>query len=77
MYSPCSLSITCLLREASSGYQLSKEEGKIDRLLLMGDVKLYGSDGREIDSLVQTVRIFTNDVGMGFSINKCAVFVMM
>ena len=43
----------------------------------MGDVKLYGSDEQEIYSLVQTVRIFTNDVGMGFSINKCAVFVMM
>ena len=43
----------------------------------MDDVKLYGSDERKIDSLVQTVRIFTNDVGMDFRINKCAVFVVM
>lgn len=69
--------LTCLLREASAGNQLSKEEGKINHLLLMGDVKLYGSDERKIDSLVQTVRIFTNDVGMDFRINKCAVFVVM
>lgn len=31
----------------------------------------------KLTSLVQTVRIFTNDVGIDFRINKCAVFVVM
>ena len=30
----------------------------------MDDVKLYGRDEGEIDSLVQTVRIFSNDMSM-------------
>ena len=61
--------LTCLLREASAGW-------KINHLLFMDDVKLYGKDERETDSLVQTVKIFSNDVGMDFGINKCAVLVM-
>lgn len=69
--------LTCLLHETSAGNQLSKEEGKINHLLLMDDVKLHGIDERKIDSVVQTIRIFTNDVGMDFPINKCAVFVVM
>lgn len=69
--------LTCLLHETSAGNQLSKEEGKINHLLLMDDVKLHGSDERKIDSVVQTIRIFTNDVGMDFRINKCDVFVVM
>lgn len=34
----------------------------------MDDVKLYGKDKNEVDSLVQTVRIFSNDVVMDFGI---------
>lgn len=42
----------------------------------MDDVKLYGRDEREMDSLVQTVRIFSNDFGMAFGINKRVLLVM-
>ena len=33
---------------------------KINRLLFMDDVQLYGRDEREFDSLVETVRTFSN-----------------
>ena len=36
----------------------------------MDDVKLHGKDENEVDSLVQTVRIFSNDVGMDFGIKN-------
>ena len=29
-----------------------------------------------MDSLVQTVRVFSEDVGMEFGIEKCAMFIM-
>ena len=35
------LPLTCILREASAGYQLSKEEKKINHLLFMEDVNKY------------------------------------
>ena len=34
---------------------------------------LYAKDIRQLDSLVQTVRIFSKDIGMGFGIQKCAM----
>ena len=66
-----------LLQEASTGFQLNKEEEKINRLLFnASDVKIYGRGKGENDSLVQTATTFSNDVGVDFGINKCAVLVM-
>ena len=57
--------------------QLNKEEEKINRSLFnASDVKIYGRGKGENDSLVQTARTFSNDVGVDFGINKCAVLVM-
>ena len=42
----------------------------------MGDLKLYAKSERELDSLIQNVRIFSEDVGMVFGLDKCAVLVM-
>ena len=42
----------------------------------MGDLKLYGSNQNEIDSLVRTVKIVTMDIGMKFGIDKCSVLAM-
>ena len=68
---------TCFLQEASTGFQLNKEEEKINRLLFnASDVKIYGRGKGENDSLVQTATTFSNDVGVDFGINKCAVLVM-
>ena len=42
----------------------------------MDDLKLYAKSERELDSLIQTVRIFSDDVGMVFGLGKCAVLVL-
>ena len=42
----------------------------------MDDLKLYSKSERGLDSLVQTVRIFSVDTGMQFGIEKCAMLVM-
>ena len=38
-----------------------------------GDLKLYGKNSSQIDSLVQTVWSCSEDIGMKFGIDKCAV----
>ena len=30
------------------------------------DLKLYASNEKSLESLIQTVRVFSNDIGMGF-----------
>ena len=42
----------------------------------MNDLKLYSRSEKELDSLVQTIRIFSKDIGMEFGIEKCAVLVI-
>ena len=42
----------------------------------MDDLKLYAETEEELDSLVQTVRVFIEDIGMKFSIEKCSMLVM-
>ena len=42
----------------------------------MDDLKLYSKSEKALDSLIQTVRIFSEDIGMQFGIDKCAMLVM-
>ena len=39
----------------------------------MDDLKLYGKNEEQVDSLVNTVRVFSQDIGMEFGINKCDI----
>ena len=43
--------------------------------LFMDDLKLYYRSERGLDSLVQTVRVFSEDIGMEFDTEKCAMLV--
>ena len=42
----------------------------------MDDLKLHSRSEKGFDSLVQTVRVFSEDIGMQFGIEKCAMLVM-
>ena len=43
---------------------------------LVDDLKLYSRSEKGLDSLVQTVRVFSENIGMEFGIEKCAMLVM-
>ena len=62
LFTICLISLRVMLREAKHGYQLNRSTcGKVNYLLYMDDLKLYGSNKRQSESLIQTVRIFTQD----------------
>ena len=42
----------------------------------MDDSKLHSRTGKGLDSLVLTVRVFSEDIGMEFGIEKCAMLAM-
>ena len=42
----------------------------------MDDLKLFGKSEDQIDSLVQTVFIFSEDIGMEFGLKKCGVVIL-
>ena len=42
----------------------------------MGDLKLYVKNEKGFDLLAQAVRIFSDDIGMEFGIDKCPTLVL-
>ena len=55
------------------GHNTRKNEGcKINYLLFMDDLKPYGKNSTQIDSPLQTVWSYSQDIGMKFGIDKCA-----
>ena len=67
--------LTHILRTANPGYEFRNRE-MINHLLFMDDLKLYSKSERALDCLIQTVQIFSEDIGMQFGIDKCATLVM-
>jgi hypothetical protein len=67
--------VSQLVKDTGLGYKL-KSGQRVSHLLYMDDLKLYASSERALDNLVQTVRIFSDDIGMTFGLDKCAKVVL-
>jgi hypothetical protein len=59
--------LSSIIERTGFGYTL-KSGQKIHHLLYMADLKLYGKEEGEIDSLINTVRIFSDDISMKFGL---------
>ena len=68
--------LSILLNKEAKGYRFGGEGGKkgkkINHLLFMDDLKLYGGSREEVEGLVGVVKKFSDDIGMEFGIDKCA-----
>ena len=64
--------LTHILRTANPGFEFRTGE-TINNVLFMDDLKLYSKSEKALDSLIQTVRIFTEDIGMQVGTDKCAI----
>ena len=67
--------LSLILRKTKAGYEFSESKEKIN-LLFTDDLKLYSRSEKGLDSLVQTVRVFSEDIAMEFGTEKCAMLVM-
>ena len=71
-----SIPLSLILRKAKAAYEFLESKEKVNHLLFMDDLRLYSRSEKGLDSLVQTVRVFSEDIGMEFGIEKCAMLVM-
>ena len=74
IFTVCMVPLTETLQDAKAGYTLGDE--KINQLFFMDDLKVYGKDKAQIESLVSTVQLISQDIGMEFGIKKCGVVVL-
>ena len=68
--------LSLLLRKLKATYELGRKEFKLNHLIFMDDLKLFGKSDDQIDSLVQTVFTFSEDIGMEFGLKKCGVVIL-
>ena len=61
--------LTHMLRTVNPGYKFRTGE-TINHLLFMNDLKSYSKREKTLDSLIQTLRILNENVGMQFGIDK-------
>ena len=66
----CLFPLSTLLRQTSKGFII--DGSVISHLLYMDDLKLYAKSEEDMTRLVNTVRIFSTDIGMTFGFEKCA-----
>ncbi|CAB4018161.1 Hypothetical predicted protein, partial [Paramuricea clavata] len=72
----CMIPLSLILRKEKVGYEFPGKELKINHLLFMDDLKMFGKNKQQIDSLVKTVNIVSKGIGMEFGIKKCGMLVM-
>ena len=64
------------LRKYTAGYKHCKSQEEINHLMYMDDSKLFAKNEKELETLIQTVRIYSQDIGMELDFEKCAILVM-
>ena len=72
----CMVPLTWLLRRAKTGYEWRNKGFKLNHLLFMDDLKLFAESKSEIDSLIQSLLIFSEDIGKQCGIKKSGVRIM-
>ena len=65
-----------ILRKCPTGYKISESQEKINHLLYMDNIKLFAKNEKESETLIHAVRIYSQDIGIEFGIEKCAILVM-
>ena len=68
--------LSLILRKVKIAYELGIGNGKWNHLLFMDDLKLFAKNEEQLESLIHTVRIFSDDIRMEFGLSKCALLVM-
>ena len=63
-------------RRCAAAYTLSRSQEKINHLMYMDDIKLFTKNEKELETFKHAVRIYSQDIGIQFGIEKCAMLVM-
>ena len=62
--------LSMVIRRVKAGYDLASRTGFLNHLLFMVDLELYRKNEKQVDTLINTVRVFSSDIAMEFGISK-------
>ena len=70
------MSLNYILRRCTAGYKLSRSQENVNHLMYMDDIKLFANNEKELETLIHTIRIYCQDIGIEFGIERCALLIM-
>ena len=65
-----------ILRKCMSETNLLNRKKEINPLMKMDDIKLFSKKEKDLGTLIQAVRIYSQDIAMEFAIEKCPKLIM-
>ena len=66
-----------LLRKYTRSDKLTKSQEKINHVMYMNGIEQFAkNEKKDLETLKQTKRIYSQDIGKEFSIEKCAKLIM-
>ena len=65
-----------IFRKCTAGYKLTQLQENINHLIYMNNIKLFAKNEKELEILIHVVTIYSQDIGMEYSIEKCAMLIM-
>ena len=70
------MTLNLILRKCTTGYKLNKSQENINHLMYMDSIKVFVKNEKELETLIQIVRIYSKYIGIEFGIEKCATLVI-
>ena len=64
------------IRKCTGGYKFTKSPEKINQRISMDDIKLFAKNEKELETLNQTIGIYSQDRGIEFNTEKCALLII-
>ena len=61
-----------IFRKCTAGYKLSKSQDNINHLMYMDIIKRFDKNEKELENLIQIVRIYCQDIGMKFGMRHAS-----
>ena len=63
-------------RGGGAKFTKSQKKKKITVVMHMDDIKLFSKNGKEFKTIIETIKLYSQDIEMEFGIEKCALLIM-
>ena len=64
------MSLTHILRRCIGGYKFTKSYDEVNHLMYMDDIKIFTKSEKELETVIHTIKIYSQDIGMEYVIEK-------
>ena len=65
-----------IFRRCTGGYKRYESQEKIYNLIYKDDVKQFDKNEKELETLIYTIRIYSENIGIKLGIEKCVMPIM-